>query len=80
MKILVLNAGSSSLKFDLWETSPQMIAEGSDRLLAQGAVERVASMSDALDSVFRKLNQLPVDAVGHRIVHGGGQIPCLRAD
>ncbi len=71
MKILVLNAGSSSLKFDLWETTPQMIADDSDLLLAQGAVERVSSMTDALDSVFQKINQIPVDAIGHRIVHGG---------
>jgi acetate kinase len=71
MKILVLNAGSSSLKFDLWETTPQMIADDSDLLLAQGEVERVSSMTDALDSVFQKINQIPVDAVGHRIVHGG---------
>ncbi len=71
MKILVLNSGSSSLKFDVWETSPSMIADSSDLLLAQGAVERVTNMEDALTSVFRKLHQMPVDAVGHRIVHGG---------
>jgi acetate kinase len=73
MKILVLNAGSSSLKFDLWETTPEMIAADSDLLLAQGEVERVeggASMADAIDTVFTKV-KIPIHAVGHRIVHGG---------
>jgi acetate kinase len=71
MKILVLNAGSSSLKFDLWETSPQSITDDSDRLLEHGAVDRVTSMSDALTSVFQKIDPLAIEAVGHRIVHGG---------
>ena len=63
MNILVLNAGSSSLKFDLWENA--------DRLLEHGLVERVASMEEALDSAFEKLGNTAVDAVGHRVVHGG---------
>jgi len=71
MKILVLNAGSSSLKFDLWETSPEAIANRSDRELAKGTIERVTSMEAALDQVFEKLSGGEVEAVGHRVVHGG---------
>jgi acetate kinase len=71
MKILVLNAGSSSLKFDLFETTPERIAANTDQLLGKGAVERVSSMGDALRSVFDQLGPGPIDAVGHRIVHGG---------
>jgi len=63
MNILVLNAGSSSLKFDLWENA--------ERLLVQDTVERVESMSAALDEAFGKLGNAPVHAVGHRVVHGG---------
>jgi acetate kinase len=63
MNILVLNAGSSSLKFDLFEHP--------DRLLAHGLVERVASMAAAIDGVFERIAGQPVDAVGHRVVHGG---------
>jgi acetate kinase len=63
MNILVLNAGSSSLKFDLFEHP--------DRMLTHGLVERVASMDQAIDGVFGKLGGQPVDAVGHRVVHGG---------
>ncbi len=63
MNVLVLNAGSSSLKFDLFEHP--------DRMLTQGLVERVTSMEQAIDRVFDKLAGQPVDAVGHRVVHGG---------
>jgi acetate kinase len=43
MKILVINCGSSSLKFQLIETSPDQIAGDTDRLLAKGEVERIGS-------------------------------------
>jgi acetate kinase len=64
MKILVLNAGSSSLKFNLFETNPEQV-------IAKGDIERVASISDALKSVFEQIDSATVDAVGHRVVHGG---------
>src|SRR5260370_4296599 len=43
MLILVLNSGSSSLKFQLIETSPEQIAENTDRLVAKGSVDRIGS-------------------------------------
>jgi acetate kinase len=64
MKILVLNAGSSSLKFNLFETDPEQV-------LAKGEVERVSGMADALKSVFEQIGSAAVDAVGNRVVHGG---------
>jgi acetate kinase len=66
MNILVLNAGSSSLKFDLFDSRPN-----SERVLAKGAVERISSMAGALKAVFEKIGSAPVEAVGHRVVHGG---------
>lgn len=75
MKILVLNAGSSSLKYALYETSPEAAASDSDRLLGEGLVERVTSMSDALKTAFTALAPAlggeAVSGVGHRVVHGG---------
>jgi acetate kinase len=73
MKILVLNAGSSSLKFNLFECSPEAIASDSERVIAAGAVERLASMTDALRSVFEQVDIGSIEAVGHRIVHGGAR-------
>ena len=75
MKILVLNAGSSSLKYALYETSPEAVASDSDRLLGEGLIERVTSMSDALRTAFAELAPAlggeAVTGVGHRVVHGG---------
>jgi acetate kinase len=73
MRILVLNAGSSSLKFNLFECSPEAIASNSERVIAAGAVERLASMTDALRSVFEQIDISSIEAVGHRIVHGGAR-------
>ena len=71
MKILVLNAGSSSLKFNLFECTPESIKTNSERVLAKGETERAAGMADALKSVFQQIDGASVDAVGHRVVHGG---------
>jgi acetate kinase len=71
MKILVLNAGSSSLKYDLWDTSREAIAHRNDKLLTQGKIERVEKMEDALQQVFSHVAEAQIEAVGHRVVHGG---------
>jgi acetate kinase len=71
MKVLVLNAGSSSLKFHLFDIAPESIAANSEQVLAKGLVERVSSMADALASVFHQIDHIAVNAVGHRVVHGG---------
>lgn len=41
MNVLVLNCGSSSLKFQLISTDPESIRENSDRRLAHGQIERI---------------------------------------
>jgi len=43
MNILVINCGSSTVKFQLIETSPEHIKSNTDRLLAKGEVERIGS-------------------------------------
>lgn len=96
MKILVINCGSSSLKF-------QLIDSEDDRVLAKGLCERIGmegsrlvytkagcdkiviesempehmkavrlvinTLTDEENGVIKSLND--IDAVGHRIVHGG---------
>ena len=57
MKILVLNAGSSSLKFNLFEGAPADIEANAERVLAKGETERVSSMADALKSVFQQIDR-----------------------
>ena len=103
MKILVLNSGSSSIKFQLIETDSEMIASNTDRCLGKGIVERIGTdeaslrleapakqckpqigaLLDhqiALTRVLEALRECgviadisQVQAVGHRVVHGGEQ-------
>jgi acetate kinase len=76
--VLVINSGSSSLKYALLEPA-------SGRSLAGGAVQRIGEESSpvpdheaALQSAFDQISDAGIDlqtcglaAVGHRIVHGG---------
>lgn len=43
MNILVLNCGSSSLKFQIIETDLELIEKGADRELCRGLIERIGS-------------------------------------
>ena len=45
MNILVLNSGSSSLKFQLIDTDVEKIAADADRRLARGVIERIGSQA-----------------------------------
>jgi acetate kinase len=100
MNILVLNAGSSSLKFQLIRTDEQRIVTDKDERIARGSIDRIGTEAvvkfqageraqntalpirdhrAAVDTVLRWINSeesgLPgiraIDAVGHRVVHGG---------
>ncbi|WP_330476380.1 acetate/propionate family kinase [Terrabacter sp. C0L_2] len=76
--VLVLNAGSSSLKY-------QLVVPESGEVRAAGLVERigesgsdVADHSGALEAMRAqlqdagiRLDEVPLRAVGHRVVHGG---------
>jgi acetate kinase len=68
LRVLVLNTGSSSVKYQLIETS-------TERRLAGGVVEEVADHAAALAAIGEELSATigadGVDAVGHRVVHGG---------
>jgi len=103
MRVLVLNCGSSSVKFQLIETSLKMIEEDKDIKLASGIVDKIGMTSSVIkydaqgqDSIKKTATILEhkvaieqvlalltdrevgvikdkneIDAVGHRIVHGG---------
>jgi acetate kinase len=45
VKILVLNCGSSSVKYQLIETTLELIEQNADRVLARGSVERIGTSS-----------------------------------
>ena len=48
MLILVLNCGSSSLKFQLIETSPEQITANRDRTLGRGSIERIGAVDSKI--------------------------------
>lgn len=85
MRVLVLNAGSSSLKADVLDPSTGQRAVSIEvERLGPGATIRVnqeaptprplAAMSDALSAILPHITGTgPIDAVGHRIVHGGAR-------
>src|SRR5919108_712008 len=98
MRVLVVNCGSSTLKFQLIDTAREDTAPASERDLAHGAIERIghqatldfqagsnayrdtatiADHEEASRRVFAWLDTAGflapggLDAVGHRVVHGG---------
>lgn len=63
MRVLVVNAGSSSLKLSVLDASLSVLA-GNELELPDGRIDP--------DAVAAAVNRLPeADAVGHRVVHGG---------
>ncbi|MEU7999859.1 acetate kinase [Catellatospora sp. NPDC049111] len=62
MKILVLNCGSASVKWGLY-------ADG--KSVDGGLIERVTDCAQAVREVLFTADVSDVDAVGHRVVHGG---------
>ena len=72
MKILVLNAGSSSLKYKLYALNPlSVLASGAiEQIVEGGYIKAIGEMTQQLKQVgITSLSQL--DAIGHRVVHGG---------
>lgn len=65
MQILVINAGSTSLKYKLFELP-------SFKLLKENLFDNLVNHETALKLALREIGNLSeVQAVGHRIVHGG---------
>lgn len=74
MKILVLNAGSSSIKYQVFGMENQQVLVGGlvDRIGETGS--DMTSHHDALEQIIRHLQAAGItgiDAIGHRVVHGG---------
>ena len=66
-RILVVNAGSSSLKLRVLDAADALVASAD--LPAPHGVTDAGPRADAMTDAIRGLG--PVDAVGHRVVHGG---------
>lgn len=69
MSILVINAGSSSIKYSIFETK-------SLRLIDHGLIEEIRNHHEGFEMMRRQLEKhgidiTQIDAIGHRVVHGG---------
>jgi acetate kinase len=69
MKILVINSGSSSIKYQLFDMPREKVLRGGrlERIAEKGS--RIKDHYTGLKLVLSKIST--VDAVGHRVVHGG---------
>jgi acetate kinase len=70
MKVFVINCGSSSIKY-------QLLDSDSGHVLQEGKAERVnerdGGHGEALKEILTDIDSSSIEAVGHRVVHGGCQ-------
>jgi len=76
MKILVINAGSSSLRYELFSSKLVSLSEGYIQRIGQKGQtkDHLTAVKNALDTLLKEnaISQLSeIKAVGHRVVHGG---------
>lgn len=75
MRVLVLNAGSSSLKASVIEDGRTLhrtsVSWGDDATRAPGRPSRVPELLDALER--ERIDTVSIEGLGHRVVHGGGK-------
>ena len=64
MKILVLNCGSSSVKYQVIETTTK-------EKIVDDDIQRVTDHATAIQEILQKVDLTEIKAVGHRVVHGG---------
>ena len=71
MNILVINCGSSCVKYALFDEHQTVLLQGKfERLSAKDG----KSHQDALDELFAELTSFDIHAIGHRVVHGGDEL------
>ncbi len=73
MNVLVINCGSSSVKFALFDDNETLIAEGKRERLG-ASTGHSETHKDAVAAIFETVSGHQIDAVGHRVVHGGASI------
>ncbi len=64
----MINAGSSSIKYCLFDSSKN------EKPLLKGVEERVSDHRKSMQVILEKVSQFQIDAVGHRVVHGGEKL------
>ncbi len=71
MNILVINCGSSSVKYALFDGHGKMVKSGKRERLGRQSEQRAQTHQQAVASIMDDIAAFSIDAVGHRVVHGG---------
>ena len=75
MRLLILNAGSSSLKFTVMDPATEQVSTRGTLEMAREP-EGISAASSAADAAVRSVLDAangPIGAVAHRVVHGGAR-------
>ncbi len=70
MAVLVINCGSSSLKFAVFDDDETLLKSGKHERLVEDADAGV-SHAEAVSEVLKQCREFDISCVGHRVVHGG---------
>ena len=71
MNILVLNSGTSTLKYQLIDMRTSTVTMKGNIERIGEATGKIATHKEAVQEMFKQLGDKAVDAIGHRVVHGG---------
>ena len=74
MNVLVINCGSSSAKYALFDDDENIVVQGKRERLGNDADGGGETHEQAIVSILEEMTAYQVDAVGHRVVHGGAEI------
>ena len=73
MKTLVVNCGSSSIKYALIENEMTVLSHGKRERLGAGNANSPATHAAAIEDILQSVSDYKIDVVGHRVVHGGSE-------
>lgn len=71
MNTLVINCGSSSIKYALFGDNQQLLLSGKRERLTSDSQELETTHQQAIGEILTAIDQHRVDIVGYRVVHGG---------
>lgn len=68
-----MNCGSSSVKYALFDHEENLVLDGKRERLGQTVGDRHETHQQAIETILSELADRDIDAVGHRVVHGGSE-------
>ena len=80
MNVLILNVGSSSIKYVVFKDKKELLKGEIERIGLKDPYLKennktikinVKNFSDALNFILKRIKDIKIDFIGHRIVHGG---------